>query len=175
MNVHEFLRGKIIFSIHPQCFPHHILLSDLLNSTHLSMVFPMVSREFHRTSASPGVSEGYPYYSKGDMLIRYHHEGRKWLVAGTEHKGNNCIAYADAQETMHPGYGFLSPGYRLGMRRWGKTQGKTQGKKWRIYGERIYIYIYSEVLHICNENMGFIWGNNATKKHGEYMENTWGK
>ncbi|CAL1156350.1 unnamed protein product [Cladocopium goreaui] len=54
-----------------------------------------------------GVSEGYPYYSNGDMLIRYHHEGRKWLVAGTEHKGNNCIAYAEAQETMHPGYGFL--------------------------------------------------------------------
>lgn len=58
----------------------------------------------------PGVSEGYPYYANGDMLIRYHPEGRKWLVAGTEHKGTHCVAYAEAQETMHPGYGFLSLG-----------------------------------------------------------------
>ena len=41
------------------------------------------------------------------MLIRYHSEGRKWLVAGTEHKGNNCIAFAEAQDTPHPGFAFL--------------------------------------------------------------------
>jgi len=54
-----------------------------------------------------GVSQGYPYYANGDMLIRYHPEGRKWLVAGTKHKGNNCIAYAESQDTLHPGYAFL--------------------------------------------------------------------
>ena len=59
-----------------------------------------------------GVSQGYPYYANGDMLIRYHPEGRKWLVAGTEHKGNNCIAYAESQDTLHPGYAFLTLGFK---------------------------------------------------------------
>jgi hypothetical protein len=104
--------------IRPPQFP--IILPSCLNSYHLSMVFPMFTQRFPHVfpqfHPASGVSEGYPYYSNGDMLIRYHHEGRKGLVAGSEHKGNNCIAYAEAQETMHPGYGFLRPGR---MRFWG--------------------------------------------------------
>ena len=41
------------------------------------------------------------------MLIRYHPEGRKWLVAGIQHKGNDCIAYAEAEDTPHPGFAGL--------------------------------------------------------------------
>ncbi|CAK9039478.1 unnamed protein product [Durusdinium trenchii] len=62
-----------------------------------------ISGEYHFA----GLSDGSPYYANGDMLIRYHSEGRKWLVAGTEHKGNNCIAFAEAQDTPHPGFAFL--------------------------------------------------------------------
>lgn len=116
----------------------HLIFSILLNSSHFSQRFPHVFPQFHPVS---GVSEGYPYYSNGDMLIRYHHEGRKWLVAGTEHKGNNCIAYAEAQETMHPGYGFLRPGGTdgdeiLGMFMMGKNprqkNGECVGKIWSL-------------------------------------------
>ena len=55
----------------------------------------------------PGLSDGYPLYSKDGMIIRYHPEGRKWLVADKEHKGTTCLAYAEAMDTLHPGYAQL--------------------------------------------------------------------
>ena len=67
--------------------------------------FPLESQP-----SEQGLSDGFPYYvngTNGNMLIRYYPEGRKWLVAGSEHKGNNCIAYAEAQETPHPGFAAL--------------------------------------------------------------------
>ncbi|CAJ1333424.1 unnamed protein product [Effrenium voratum] len=54
-----------------------------------------------------GLSDGYPLYSKDGMIIRYHPEGRKWLVADKEHKGTTCLAYAEAMDTLHPGYAQL--------------------------------------------------------------------
>eukprot|EP00440_Ansanella_granifera_P024980 gb/GFBE01027133.1/.p1 GENE.gb/GFBE01027133.1/~~gb/GFBE01027133.1/.p1 ORF type:complete len:517 (+),score=60.72 gb/GFBE01027133.1/:1-1551(+) len=54
-----------------------------------------------------GLNEGRPFYRKSDgadAVIRYNALENRWLISAAEHTGSMCSAFAEAQDTMHPGH-----------------------------------------------------------------------